>query len=55
MFLRTESERSFIVFLCFPFLKVQEELVEMNWNLLARRRRYAAVAQHADDDTIFQW
>ena len=40
MFFRTESERSFIIFLCFPFLRVQEELVETNWYLLARRRRY---------------
>ena len=37
--LRTERERSFFIFLCFLFLRVQEELVETNWNLLARRRR----------------
>ena len=28
-----------LIFLCSPGLRVQEELLEMNWNLLARRRR----------------
>ena len=37
MLLRTESD---IIFLCFPFLRVQEELVETNWYELAIRRRY---------------
>ena len=37
---RTERKCSFNkLFLCFPFLGVREELVEMNWDLLARRRR----------------